>query len=149
MTGQAEEHEPRRRLEELLEWIDGGLLQHPPAAEHAEPEEKHAEPEEEHALPFELVTAQQSTPATTPAEDTLTLWIIDCLHPKHIAALFQFIRTHINPRSKNENERQDVRHLKSIKPIQPVFHPVCSFLSLSPTLSQQTPELNRNSMTIE
>ncbi|PLW57039.1 hypothetical protein PCANC_02808 [Puccinia coronata f. sp. avenae] len=118
MASPAEEHEPRRRLEELLEWLDVGLQKHPTAADHAEPDE-----DQEHALPFELVTAHQNTPATTPAEETITLWIIDCLHPKHIAALFRFIRTHINPRRKNENERQDVRHLKSVKPIPSAVHP--------------------------
>ncbi|KAA1075796.1 adenosine deaminase, tRNA-specific 3 [Puccinia graminis f. sp. tritici] len=131
-TWSKEDEEQKEGLEKVIEIIDG-YQQHLQQMEDAARQSHHSE-ETTAFFPFELVTQQNpfsknlhtNTSVSGSAveegpEDpdsySLEVWIIDCDHPRYISALFQFIRAHIYQDSRNENDKQSIKHLKSIKPI--------------------------------
>jgi len=108
---EADEHVARLRA--VVEVLEG---------EEAGRREKGLE-ELEERFPFELVTQhaspQEHAASTAEADDDLTLWIIDCFHPRFIAILFRFIRTHIYTTPSTQPDKLDIKHLKAIKPTPP------------------------------
>ncbi|KAA1139310.1 adenosine deaminase, tRNA-specific 3 [Puccinia graminis f. sp. tritici] len=130
-TWSKEDEAQKDGLERVIEIIDG-YQQHLQQMEDAA-RQSHRSEETTAFFPFELVTQQNpfsknlhtntsvsgSAVEEGPDPDSYSLevWIIDCDHPRYISALFQFIRAHIYQDSRNENDKQSIKHLKSIKPI--------------------------------